>query len=234
MKKALFITIFFFALLALFSHDVNAADIFFSSPPQIKLNEKLELVVNLNTDGVPINSIELVVNYDEELFVFNGYSEADSMVKLWIYPPYAEKSLSATSIYAEQKGKLYLSGIIPGGISGLYDAKKEDKINKLEPIPLVHLFFTAIQTGNANFSFESSKILQHDGIGTPLLHSEVSTTVLINNSSGVEEVGKTPQEEILTKNTKFVTSSDGSIVWFIFAFICIFLLYKLLKYKYGK
>lgn len=230
MKKLLFLFTILCASLILFSQDASAADIYFSSPDETKVGENIELVVNLNTGGVFINSIELVINYDDDLLTFNGYSEDNAIVKLWIYPPRVKPSLSASSIDAEQAGKIYLSGIVPGGIAGLYDAKKEGNLDELKAIPLVRLFFTAKKAGSAHFSFGDSKILQHDGVGTPLPHGEVSKMVLIKDNPDIKKVAEIQEGNTTKKDSPDSAPYNSYIFWVI----SIFLLYKLLKYKYGK
>jgi len=223
MKKVLFIFIIFIASFTPSTHDVLATSIFFSSE-EVKDNQNIELVVNLDTDDVPINSFELVVNYDPELLAFSGHSEDNSLIRFWIRPPHAGGGL-----YSEQKGKVYMSAIIPGGISGLYDAEKQ---NNLEPIPLVRLFFTPIKSGNANFYFENSKILQHDGLGTELSVKEMSKSIFVKNDTSIEGVGgQSIKENLVPEKNHTPSTSSDSIFWKILALVCILVLYGLLVDK---
>ncbi len=126
-KIFLFIKIVFLSLLIFSAQNIFAANVSIDAPANINTGENLEITINADSDGVLINSIELIVEYNQDLLSFAGYSDDNAIVKLWISPPYAEK------------GKIYLSGIIPGGVPGLYDGKK----NGLSPIPVVRLFFSA-------------------------------------------------------------------------------------------
>jgi len=162
MKKLLFISIIFLSGLIFFAGSSFASNISFETEPTVNTGENLDVVVKADTEGVLINGIEFIIDYDQNLLSFTGYSDDNAVVKLWINPP------------EEKEGKIYLSGIVPGGVLGLYDANKkgESRSNELSPIPLVHLFFTAKNTGKANFSFvdsinlfiKSSKVEKHTGI----------------------------------------------------------------------
>lgn len=227
MRKKILIFIIFIGLFTVFHPSAFAAEIYFSSPSETKLGEKLELVVNLNTDDVAINAVELVIQYDQNMLTFDGYSDDDTMIKLWIDPPHVREALSIVRAREEQVGKVYLSGIIPGGITGLYDPKKDDK---LEAIPLVRLFFTPIKKGDVSFSFENSKVLKHDGLGTALPVTEISRNVYIKYVEGVEKVGDKLQDDIVTKNSLLLPSKD-SIFWKILTLAFMLVVYKLVVQK---
>ena len=218
MKKVLFILIISLAFLSAPAW-VRAASLSFGAPASVNTGENLDVVVNADTGGTLINSIELTVSYDKDLLSFSGYSDDNSVVKLWIDPPHAGES------WSPQAGQVFLSGIIPGGVLGVYDAKKKG----LAPLPLVHLLFVAKKTGNATFSFLDSKILKNDGKGTPLPHENLSAQVeIINNPAGATE--KNPAKEIAVANG--VSHPSSSPLWIILLFtISCIVGYKLLKYR---
>ena len=219
-KNFLFIATVFLSLLIFSAQDLFAANVSINAPVSINEGENLEVIVNADTDGVLINSVELIVEYNQDLLSFAGYSDDNAIVKLWINPPYAEK------------GKIYLSGIIPGGVPGLYDAKK----NELSPIPVVRLFFSTKDEGEAKFSFIFSKILKHDGFGTPLLHEELGSLVTIKNNpnNDIEKQEENSANDDIA-NSSNPPNSPNYIFWTIlFIAISGIIGYKLLKYRYEK
>jgi len=222
MKKLLFISIIFLSGLIFFAGSSFASNISFETEPTVNTGENLDVVVKADTEGVLINGIEFIIDYDQNLLSFTGYSDDNAVVKLWINPP------------EEKEGKIYLSGIVPGGVLGLYDANKkgESRSNELSPIPLVHLFFTAKNTGKANFSFVDSKILQNDGQGTPLGHNTLQAEVMIKENPNGKTIGAERQENAPKENPPASASSPVLIfLAVIIVIICGVLGRKLLKYK---
>ena len=221
-SKKQFLFIFTILILAFVfkANSAFAASIYFTSPSSVNVGDKLDVLVNADVGGVLVNSTELGINYDNNLLSFTGYSDSNSVIKLWIDPPHAEN------------GKISLSGIIPGGVSGLYDANKKG----LGPIPLVHLFFLAKKVGTVNLSFDDSKILEQDGKGTALLHDETSTNILVksNPSGGVQQI-QTDNEIPAPENNNVnplnpQPDSSNPLFWvFIALLISGILGYKLLK-----
>ncbi len=84
---------------------------------------------------------------------------------LWVVPPH------------EEGGKILMSGIIPGGVSGLYDAKKPG----LGAVPLARLSFTATSAGIATFSLGDTSLLRHDGRGTALAHEDAGASIVVDD-----------------------------------------------------
>jgi len=221
--KKQFILILTIAILAFVfkANSTFAASVSFDVPSSsVSTGDKLNVTVNADTGGVLINSTELVVSYDNNLLSFSGYSDTNSVIKLWIDPPHADN------------GQISLSGIIPGGVSGLYDANKKG----LGPVPLVHLLFVAKKPGTVTLSFVDSKILEQDGKGTALSHDNISTDIMIKNNPNYTP----PQEETNTEvNTPNNTNAPGvnpqpdtsdPLFWVVIALLISGILgYKLLK-----
>ncbi len=167
MKK---ITLFLIAIAMtcfLYAGKVFAADVSVSAPETVNVGQTFEVDVNATTDGVLINSADIVLSYDKSSMVFSGYKSDGTVIGLWVKPP------------TEKNGNINMSGIIPGGVSGVYDPNKKG----LGAIPLVRLLFTATKEGDAKFSFVKTEILQHDGSGTKLNHAEINGEVLIKESN---------------------------------------------------
>jgi hypothetical protein len=201
-----------------------AANVSFDAPATANVGDKINVTVNAETDGVLINSAELTIGYDDSFLSFSGYSDTNSVIKLWIETPSANA------------GQITLSGIIPGGVTGLYDANKKG----LGPVPLVHLFFVAKKPGAVSLSFVDSKILEQDGKGTALPHDNISTNIMIKNNPNGTTVGQdqtngevTPPEN--SNNTSYPPANpqpdtSDPLFWVIIALIISGILgYKLLK-----
>jgi hypothetical protein len=218
MKKFLFIFIIFLSLSIFGAQNAQAASVSFGTASSVNTEENLDVVVNADTGGVLINSIEFIINYNEDLLSFTGYSDDNAVVKLWIDPPHAKQ------------GKIYLSGIIPGGVLGLYDASKQG----LSAIPLVHLLFTTKKVGEASFSFVDSKILENDGEGTSLPHDQNGVSVVIKNNpnsdNSVKEVPENTTNNDLSNSPNSLNILNFAPWIILFVVILGILCYKL-KHK---
>ncbi len=160
--------ILFFSLIFSFLINTNlisAQEIYFEAKNEIQLEEVFEVSVFLDTNKEFINAVDLEIYFNNELLEFQGYVEDKTLIKNWITSPYSKEN------------KIYLSGIFPGGINGLYDAKNQ-KINSLQ---LVTLLFKAKKEGNASFVFIQNTILKNDGLGTVLDVFKKDINLNINN-----------------------------------------------------
>src|SRR3989344_3206792 len=174
-KKILFIIfLLFFASRAL------AASVFVETPGNVKAGETFSALIKADTDEISINSINVVLSYDKDLLVFSGYKE-DGLIKLWVDPP------------REENGKIYFGGIIPGGVTGVYDPRQEG----LGAIPLIRLLFTGKAAGSANFFITESLLLKNDGKGSLLTHTQKGATLTIRENPNPTE------EKIADRNPPF-------------------------------
>ncbi len=165
MKKTLFIFIIF--ILFTLASRALAASVFTSLPSNVGVGDTFEILVNADTGGELINSISLTLDYDESLMSFSGYKDENAVVKLWLIFP------------REREGAVYMTGIIPGGVSGVHDPNRKG----LSPIPLARLLFTAKAEGEAEFSFTKTEILKNDGKGTALVFEEKGGSLVIKNTN---------------------------------------------------
>ena len=161
MKKFFFIiAILFFALRA------QAAEVYVSAPKSAETGAEFSATIYADPDGISINSVSVAVSYPEDLVSFSGYDESGGLLSVWIESP------------KEESGKISFSGIIPGGVSGVYDPE----VSGLAPLPLIELKFTAARPGEAYFGVSESTLLKNDGKGTPLPHTRGEAEVLIGGS----------------------------------------------------
>jgi len=126
---------------------VPRVELFFS--PQtgsFQEGSTFEVPVYINTKGNRINTVELHVRFDPRKLRIVKPSSGTSIIGLWVDAP----------SYDNERGVLDIAGAIPGGIttdSGL----------------IVTVSFQALTPGEARVSIENStQILLHDGVGTPV------------------------------------------------------------------
>lgn len=174
-----------------------AAEVSFGVDQEVKVNDVFELDIKLNTDKQVVNSIDFVVDYDESFFTFLGYKDHNSLVKLWLESP------------REENGKIYFTGIIPGGASRIYDSNKSFQ----EGVLLVTLNFKANKSGSSTFIFDKTYILKNDGLGTTLDHTNKSLPISVfdiksfDTTEVKEEILKQDENPPLPFEISFIEST---------------------------
>lgn len=163
MKKLLFIL----GILFISTSNVYAADVSVLAPTIVSDNKPFIVSVNLDTSGTPINLFDITISYPKEIVSFKGYKEENSIKKTWFVSP------------ADSSGTIHFSGIIPGGVDGVYNPDKEG----LQDITLIQLLFSANNNGQGEFKITHSDILQNDGLGTPLAHTNNNASIQISKST---------------------------------------------------
>lgn len=175
MKKLLLIIGIFFAHTLI----AQAANLSVIAPERIEDKNQFNVLISLETGGTTINSVDISVSYPDDILSFKGYKEDGGINKLWLVTP------------KDEGGKIHFSGIIPGGIDGIYDPDKTG----LQPIPLVSLIFIPKASGYGEFSVLNSNILQNDGVGTELLHNKIGALVSVSVSNKPGEESKVNIED---------------------------------------
>lgn len=161
--KITLILLSFFVFLSFPFPSAFAAEVYISTPDGIHVGDTFEVLITIDTAGALINSTSAVLEYDQDEVSFAGYQTENTVMTLWLDAPQAKD------------GRVSFSGIVPGGVAGIYDPDKVE----LAEIPLTRLLFTAEKAGQAEFSFLDSVLLQHDGRGTPLAHTRVGGSISI-------------------------------------------------------
>ena len=143
MKQILKLKIIIFTATFLFSaSSVFAAETFFETKnPEIRLGDKLEVNLFLNTDNEDINAVEGKVIFPEKLIELKEIKDGNSIINFWIERPKASG------------GEILFSGIIPGGYSG-----KKGLI--------LSAVFQSIEEGRGLVEVRDIKVLLNDGKGT--------------------------------------------------------------------
>lgn len=168
----------FWLLFFLLPLSAHAAELSILAPTEVKVGETFITTVLLDTSGAAINSASVSVAYPEDLLTFAGYLDEGSIIQYWVKAP------------TEEGDVISLEGVIPGGVSGVYDPAQKG----LAEIPLVRLRFTAETSGQADFTIEKSLILLNDGSGSALPHTKKNANLTIKNEpiESAAEIDKIP------------------------------------------
>ncbi|MBI2063246.1 MAG: hypothetical protein HYT61_03380 [Candidatus Yanofskybacteria bacterium] len=152
----------------LFSNFASAAKLYFSIPGEIEAGQIFSVKVLINPEEF-INAIESKIKFDPNLLEYKDFSDANSLINLWVDRP----ALIG-------KDTIKFSGIIPGGEGPTTD--KEDKI--------IDLSFLAKKTGEARIFFEDFKVYLHQDGGQ---EAPVTTGIAAVNilEAGDQEIIKT-------------------------------------------
>lgn len=119
-----------------FSETINKGDVF-------------NVEIFLNSPSEAINALEGQINFSSTLKL-KAINFKGSVVSLWLTEPREEKL-----------GAIIFAGVLPGGFKGAMgsrEALKEGNIFSLQ--------FEALEEGNAEISFDDSKVYINDGNGT--------------------------------------------------------------------
>lgn len=181
--------VLFFIFLAYTPIITLAGEIYLNSQENIKDLKNFSVGVFLDTKGVVINSFDFNISYNTDIFDFVGYKDFNSIKKIWIVPPKA------------QNGFISLSGVIPGGVEGIYDP---DHIG-LQPISIVSLLFKPKSDGLGKFEIVNSKVLINDGLGSILSNNTKNSEVIVNiENTENKSMDSTPPKDFIIK---FIESS---------------------------
>ncbi len=179
-------------LLVLFSgvRSADAATLYFDAPNSVLVGDDFEVSLLLDPEGETINAVEGKVRFTETLLEVSRINTGDSLVDLWVVPP------------RKEDGAIVFSGITPGGFSGIQEAGS----GTLLPGVVATFIVRGESAGTALFSLSESRVLAHDGLGTPLLVVLKSKEIKISGkrpafaeaSAGKQETSDTTPPEPFT------------------------------------
>ncbi len=177
--KKLLLTILFTSLFFGSSSLAYGAELYFSSPDNVRVGNTFETSVLFDTGGESINAADIEISFDQSILTFSGYKESEGVLGFWIERPHVEN------------GKIRLTGVIPGGVTSSYNPNKKGQ----QSVSLAKIIFTAKSSGLANLYFTKSQILKNDGLGTELNHTKKSKVVSVyKKSEEIKEDVKVPPE----------------------------------------
>ncbi|MBI2054606.1 MAG: hypothetical protein HYT39_00710 [Candidatus Sungbacteria bacterium] len=138
------IIIIFITVILLFSaNHVLAAQLYFS-PVEGNFSQDQTLVVELkiNTENVPVNTIEGYLRFSQDIFSLEGLSDGNSIINFWVKKPISKNGL------------ISFIGIIPGGYNG-------------KDGTLIKILLKPVKVGLGEIKIEqNSQVLLNDGQGT--------------------------------------------------------------------
>ncbi len=130
---------------------VHAAELFLQSNTQaVHIGQEFAVDVMLDPENQNINAISLAVSIPQN-FTFVRSLDNDSIVPTWI----SRASVSGNAVR--------LSGIVPGGFSGLIDPRSPKNIL---PGRVVRLILKATNAGAGMIEIKDAQLLVHDGAGS--------------------------------------------------------------------
>jgi len=140
------------------------------------LGSTFDVSVILNTQGRPVNTIEVELNFPPEKLQIANPSLGKSIVQIWASPP----------SFSNQEGRIYFVGGIP-----------TPGINTSEGI-VQSFTFRVVAPGEARISFgKNNSVLANDGFGTDLLErtSPASFKLILPPAQGPEIFSPTHPEQ---------------------------------------
>lgn len=141
------------------------------------LGSTFDVSVILNTDGVPVNTVEVELNFPADKLQIANPSLGKSIVEIWASPP----------TFSNREGRIYFVGGItaPG-------------INTSQGI-VQSFTFRVISPGDAQISFgkKNTSVLANDGLGTNILKqtSPTSFHLILPPAQGPEIFSPTHPEQ---------------------------------------
>lgn len=146
---------------------VFGAEIYFqSSKNEFDLNQEIKLPIYINSDKESINTVDLEIYFNNELLEFSGYIDNQDFNKKYFASPYSKDN------------KIYLTFIIPNGVSGIYDPD----VRGIKDLHIVDLLFKTKKPGQASFIFVKNDILKNDGLGNSLALNKKDLSITIRDN----------------------------------------------------
>lgn len=171
-QKHIFILSFALACALSIFIKTEASIVSIKAPNTVSVGERISVDILVDPEDKSINSIESTIIFPSKILEFSGFSGKQSSIPIWVEEP-KEK----------QKGSIYFSGVIPGGIERLYDPLNESNT----AIPVVRLFFIAKASGTADFVVGNSSVLENNGKGTATNVIAKDLSIKINPSDSPEK-----------------------------------------------
>ena len=163
----------FLFLIILFPTLSFASEFYFHSVPgELRVGEKLEVNLKLNSEGEILNALEGRILYDPTTLRLERVSDGGSVINFWVDRP-----------LEREVGVVDFSGITPGGfVSG-------DSL-------VLRIDFIALAPGRTKIQGEDFSALKHDGLGTNTVIKIIGTEIDIKEAVGLIEPKSQTQDLI--------------------------------------
>ena len=159
--KKIFPKILIFIFCLFFAKPVFAAEFFATaSNYSLEVGEFVQVDFFLNTEQVEINALETYILYPQNILSVADMAYGGSVINYWIEKP-----------HNTENGKIFLSGITPGGFNET-------------SAPILSVIFKTLETGKAEIIFGKSKTLKNNGLGTEVKNNY--KTLFLNIQPGLQ------------------------------------------------
>lgn len=160
MKKYLYSLIFLFLFIPFYA---NAASLRLETPKdEYHLGDSFTANLFLDIDKSCVNTVETKITFPKGLLYIDNFVTGESLINVWVSEP------SETDIYdANDKGKLYIAGGIPGGYCGKIPGDPGDS----NLVGKILFRIPSLYVGNAipenlEVKLIDSSVYINDGLGT--------------------------------------------------------------------
>lgn len=185
MKKITLTFLIIFVFFTKFSIASEVPSIYFEeTDAQVSIEEEFIVNLNIETNESLINGVNMNIEVSDNLEL-EEVLDNRSIVPLWI-----------NSLGDILDNELELSGIIPGGFSGVIDPTQSTEISN----NVVSIVIKPIKAGRGYIRITEPQVTLHDGSGTVIKMKEVSIQIYVSNE--VKKVSllvddKIPPEEFI-------------------------------------
>lgn len=172
-----------------------ASRLVFDGIAPMKVGESRRISVYLDAEGEDINAVEGSLIFPPDILEAVSISDGNSAINFWIEEPRPSTS-----------GRIFFSGIIPGGMNGKAFVMAVD--------------FRAKTAGTASIGFEAARALKNDGEGSPaplsLSASEIAVTAGARVSVPQPPADREPPEDFAPQISS-TPSLFGGQLFLVFA-----------------
>ncbi len=171
---------------------------------EVRTGDTFMVDVVLDAEGREVNAIQGELMFPPNLFSVKAFYERDSIMGVWVERPRVVEA-----------GKLFWSGIMPGGFSGILGPYQVDAT----PGRLFTIQFQTLQEGEGVLALQSGTVLLHDGVGTKDAVTNGSMTVMVSDEAPyhaeVRISDRNPPEAFIPEIVRDADTEDGKwmLVW---------------------
>jgi len=144
----------------------NAATLYIAPESKdVKVGDTFSVLVDVDSQGVPINAATADINFDNSLLSVQGVGFSNSIFIIWPEEP----------SYSNINGNIHFSG-------GIYSPGWNGTVG-----PVLRITFKAKAVGQAKLTVMNASILANDGIGTNVLNNKFDSNINISKAIPVVE-----------------------------------------------
>jgi hypothetical protein len=190
--------LFKFVIIILFFSTTTAFAATFVITPEVStfaVGDTVPVRIALNPEGESINALELSVVYPKDLLIPVAISDANSLLGVWVERP-----------QISDDGAIHLSGITPGGFSGLINPLTHE----VGSGTVVTIYFKARAIGSGAISLSETHILKNDGEGQEVVATITPGEFMIDTDTHYSD--KSLKDVTPPLQFEIAKSSDQSVM----------------------